>query len=94
MRVAVFYLPFQLYYFLTLSQAFISTRRVSKFLCCLEHSKNSSIDSGLISEDLAVFVEDASCIWSSNIEEEHNLTVKHVSLKVPKGSFVAVIGEV
>lgn len=84
-----------MYIFLvTLLQAFISTRRVSKFLCCLEHSKNSSIDSGLISEDVAVFVEAASCIWSSNVEEGHNLTIKNVSLKVPKGSFVAVIGEV
>lgn len=67
---------------------------MSKFLCCLEHSKDSSIDSVLTSEDLAVFVEDASCTWSSNIEEDYNLTIKHVSLRVPKGSFVAVIGEV
>ncbi|CAH2078696.1 unnamed protein product [Thlaspi arvense] len=77
-----------------LIDAFISTRRVSKFLCCMEHNKDSSIDSGLISEDLAVFVENASCIWSSNVGEEHNLTIKHVSLRVPKGSFVAIIGEV
>ncbi|XP_023634190.1 ABC transporter C family member 13 isoform X2 [Capsella rubella] len=77
-----------------LIDAFISTRRVSKFLCCLEHKKDSSIDSGLASEDLAVFVEDASCTWSSNIEEDYNLTIKNVSLRVPKGSFVAVIGEV
>ncbi|KAL0738072.1 hypothetical protein Bca4012_014282 [Brassica carinata] len=74
-----------------LIDAFISTRRVSKFLRCLEHNK---ADSGLISEDLAVFVEDASCIWSSNVEEEHSLTIKHVNLRVPNGSFVAVIGEV
>ncbi|VVA99119.1 unnamed protein product [Arabis nemorensis] len=77
-----------------LIDAFISTRRVSKFLRCFEHSRDSSIDSGLLSEDLVVFVEDASCIWSSKVEEEHNLTVKHVSLRVPKGSFVAIIGEV
>uniref|UniRef100_M4D807 ABC-type xenobiotic transporter n=1 Tax=Brassica campestris TaxID=3711 RepID=M4D807_BRACM len=77
-----------------LIDAFISTRRVGKFLRCLEHNKDSSTDTGLISEDLAVFVEDASCTWSSNVEEEHNLTIKHVNLRVPKGSFVAVIGEV
>ncbi|XP_020887120.1 ABC transporter C family member 13 isoform X3 [Arabidopsis lyrata subsp. lyrata] len=77
-----------------LIDAFISTRRVSKFLCCLEHSRDFSIDSGLTSEDLAVFVEDASSTWSSNLEEDYNLTIKHVSLRVPKGSFVAVIGEV
>ncbi|ESQ55603.1 hypothetical protein EUTSA_v10024220mg [Eutrema salsugineum] len=77
-----------------LIDAFISTRRVSKFLRCLEHNKDSSIDSGLISEDLALLVEDASCIWSNNVEEENNLTIKHVSLRVPKGSFVAIIGEV
>ncbi|KAF8107543.1 hypothetical protein N665_0119s0010 [Sinapis alba] len=77
-----------------LIDAFISTRRVGKFLRCLEHNKDSSTDYGLISEDLAVFVEDASCIWSSNVEEEHSLTIKHVSLRVPKGSFVAIIGEV
>lgn len=81
-------------FWVTLSQAFISTRRVSKFLCCSEHSKDSSVDSSLISEDLAVFVEDASCIWSSNVEEEHNLIIKQVSLRVPKGTFVAIIGEV
>ncbi|CAL9222685.1 unnamed protein product [Arabidopsis halleri] len=77
-----------------LIDAFISTRRVSKFLCCLEHSRDSSLDSGLTSEELAVFMEDSSCTWSSNIEEDYNLTIKHVSLRVPKGSFVAVIGEV
>ncbi|XP_010488818.1 PREDICTED: ABC transporter C family member 13-like [Camelina sativa] len=77
-----------------LIDAFISTRRVSKFLCCLEHRKVFSIDSCLTSEDLSVFVEDASCTWSSNVEEDYNLTIKHVSLRVPKGSFVAVIGEV
>uniref|UniRef100_A0A1J3GMA5 ABC-type xenobiotic transporter n=4 Tax=Noccaea caerulescens TaxID=107243 RepID=A0A1J3GMA5_NOCCA len=77
-----------------LIDAFISTRRVSKFLRCSEHSKDSSVDSSLISEDLAVFVEDASCIWSSNVEEEHNLIIKQVSLRVPKGTFVAIIGEV
>lgn len=75
-------------------KAFISTRRVSKFLRCVEHNKDSSTDSGLIPEDLSVFVEDASCVWSSNVDEEHSLTIKHLSLKVPKGSFVAVIGEV
>ncbi|KAJ4899955.1 multidrug resistance-associated protein 11 [Raphanus sativus] len=77
-----------------LIDAFISTRRVSKFLRCVEHNKDSSTDSGLIPEDLSVFVEDASCVWSSNVDEEHSLTIKHLSLKVPKGSFVAVIGEV
>jgi ATP-binding cassette subfamily C (CFTR/MRP) protein 10 len=77
-----------------LIDAFISTRRVSKFLCCLEHSRDFSIDSGFTSEDLAVCVEDASCTWSSNVEEDYNLTIKQVSLRVPKGSFVAVIGEV
>ncbi|CAN8325085.1 unnamed protein product [Cochlearia groenlandica] len=77
-----------------LIDAFISTRRVSTFLRCLEHSKDSSIDSSLISEDLAVFVEDASCTLSNNDEEEQNLILKHVSLSVPKGSFVAIIGEV
>ncbi|XP_010467156.1 PREDICTED: ABC transporter C family member 13 isoform X2 [Camelina sativa] len=77
-----------------LIDAFISTRRVSKFLCCFEHRKVFSIDSGLTSEDLSVFVEDASCTWSSNVEDDYNLTIKHVSLRVPKGSFVAVIGEV
>lgn len=67
---------------------------MGKFLRCLEHNKDSSTDTGLISEDLVVLVEDASCTWSSNVEEEHSLTIKHVSLSVPKGSFVAIIGEV
>ncbi|CAN7081183.1 unnamed protein product [Brassica oleracea var. botrytis] len=77
-----------------LIDAFISTRRVGKFMRCLEHNKDSSTDSSLISEELAVFVEDASCTWSSNVEEEHSLTIKHINLIIPKGSFVAIIGEV
>lgn len=46
------------------------------------------------SEDMAVIMCDASCAWSSSEEVEKDLVLHHVTLDLPKGSLVAIIGEV
>lgn len=85
-------------------QAIISSRRLSRFLSCPEHRRevgeNSSCSSSFLSkqpdslQDLAVFIQDACCSWSSSDEKAINLVLNHVTLSLSKGSFVAVIGEV
>ncbi|OAY37002.1 hypothetical protein MANES_11G066800v8 [Manihot esculenta] len=88
-----------------LIDAFISTRRLSRFLCCQEykHELNqraespsvfSNHQSDIISEDMAVIMHDTCCSWSSSNEQQQNLVLNHVTLCVPKGSFIAIIGEV
>ncbi|XP_058004711.1 ABC transporter C family member 13 isoform X3 [Hevea brasiliensis] len=88
-----------------LIDAFISTRRLSRFLCCSEYrheleqraespSVLKNYQSDIISEDMAVIMHDACCAWSSSDEQQQNLVLNHVTLSVPKGSFIAIIGEV
>ncbi|KAJ1428488.1 P-loop containing nucleoside triphosphate hydrolase [Sesbania bispinosa] len=87
-----------------LIDAFISSRRLSRFLSCPEHEfkvgESSSCSSPYLSkqpdssQDVAVFVQDACCTWSSSDEQALNLVLNHVNLSLSKGSFVAVIGEV
>lgn len=91
---------------LTLSQAIISIKRLTRFLSCSEHKskleKTAGSASSYISndqsefthEDKAVVFHDSCCSWSSSDEEQLNLVLNHVTLAIPKGSFVAVIGEV
>ncbi|KAJ9693150.1 hypothetical protein PVL29_012054 [Vitis rotundifolia] len=43
---------------------------------------------------MAVAMCDASCAWSSSEEVEKDLVLHHVTLGLPKGSLVAIIGEV
>lgn len=45
-------------------------------------------------EDMTVIMHDASCSWSSSDEKDQNLVLNRVNLCLPKGYFVAVIGEV
>ncbi|KAH9667473.1 multidrug resistance-associated protein 11 [Citrus sinensis] len=88
-----------------LIDAFISIRRLTRFLGCseykheLEQAANSPsyISNGLSnfnSKDMAVIMQDATCSWYCNNEEEQNVVLNQVSLCLPKGSLVAVIGEV
>nr|AIU41639.1 ABC transporter family protein [Hevea brasiliensis] len=88
-----------------LIDAFISTRRLSRFLCCSEYrheleqraespSVLKNYQSDIISEDMAIIMHDACCAWSSSDEQQQNLVLNHVTLSVPKGSFIAIIGEV
>lgn len=44
--------------------------------------------------DAAIVIHDACCTWSGSDEKEWNMVLNHVTLDLPKGSFVAVIGEV
>ncbi|KAH9667477.1 multidrug resistance-associated protein 11 [Citrus sinensis] len=87
------------------AMAFISIRRLTRFLGCseykheLEQAANSPsyISNGLSnfnSKDMAVIMQDATCSWYCNNEEEQNVVLNQVSLCLPKGSLVAVIGEV
>lgn len=89
----------------SLTQAFISTRRLSRFLCCSEYkheleqgAESSSLfsneQSDFVSKDMAVIMHDACCDWSSSDNKQQNLVLNHVTLNLPKGSLVAIIGEV
>ncbi|KAI4355833.1 hypothetical protein L6164_004569 [Bauhinia variegata] len=88
-----------------LIDAFISSRRLSRFLACPEQksgvgetisSSSSSILSGQPDslQDLSIIAQDACCTWSSSGEKELSIVLNHVTLHLPKGSFVAVIGEI
>lgn len=90
----------------TLCQAIISTRRLSRFLSCYEHKCEveltadssspglSNEQSAAIFKDKSIVIHDACCAWSCSNEKECNMVLNHVTLELPKGSFVAVIGEV
>lgn len=90
----------------TLCQAVISTRRLSRFLSCSEHKCEvelmadssspglSNEQSAAIFKDMSIVIHDACCAWSCSNEKEWNMVLNHVTLELPKGSFVAVIGEV
>ncbi|KAJ8755380.1 hypothetical protein K2173_019178 [Erythroxylum novogranatense] len=89
-----------------LIDAFISTRRLSRFLCCQEWKQrqgeqidespsaisNSHFD--FTSEDSAVKMHDACSTWSSNDDKEWNLVLNNVTLYFPKGTLIAIVGEV
>ena len=53
----------------------------------------SNDQSDLLSNDMAVVMHDACCSWSSS-NEDQNLVLNHVTLHLPKGRLVAVVGEV
>ncbi|KAG9455872.1 hypothetical protein H6P81_000380 [Aristolochia fimbriata] len=74
-----------------LIDAVISSRRLSKFLSCKE------FDSSLpqqFNESNAVIFSDAKLAWSNNLEDVQVATLKSITLTLPKGIFIAVIGEV
>ncbi|XP_022714739.1 ABC transporter C family member 13 isoform X2 [Durio zibethinus] len=87
-----------------LIDAFISSRRLSRFLSCSEQKSEveqkakfqpifANDQSDLVSNDMAVVMHDACCAWSSGIDEQ-NLVLNHVTLSLPKGRLFAVVGEV
>ena len=73
---------------------------MNKYLSCKENdtrlnkSSPTFCDEKFDSKELAVSVDEASCIWSSYDEKEFNLVLENVNLRVPKGFMVAIIGEV
>ncbi|GJZ67089.1 ABC transporter C family member 13 isoform X1 [Tanacetum coccineum] len=81
-----------------LIDAVISTRRLSKFLSCVEHeprhgeTQNSLFNSS--GEEMDIIMKDATCAWSSSDQEVKVPILDRVNLAIPKGSLVAVIGEV
>ncbi|KVH98084.1 AAA+ ATPase domain-containing protein [Cynara cardunculus var. scolymus] len=88
-----------------LIDAVISTRRLSMFLSCFENEPlrgqaNSSLSScsskhfNFRAEEVDIVMKDACCAWSSSAQEVKELILDHVNLAIPKGSLVAVIGEV
>lgn len=82
--------------FFGLHQAFISTRRLGRFLSCSEHQyeQRRLAGSPFGSGHMAVVMEDGCCDWSSSKSEQLNMVLNHVTLALPKGSLVAIIGEV
>ncbi|KAD4585541.1 hypothetical protein E3N88_23142 [Mikania micrantha] len=78
-----------------LIDAVISTRRLSKFLSCVEHESTSCPreEINFTAEDMDIVMKDACCTWTID-HEVKELILDHVNLAIPKGSLVAVIGEV
>ncbi|KAJ9559656.1 hypothetical protein OSB04_004816 [Centaurea solstitialis] len=79
-----------------LIDAVISTRRLTKFLSCFEHEphRGQTDNSSSASEEVDIVMKDACCAWSSSDQEVKEMILDHVNLAIPKGSLVAVIGEV
>ncbi|XP_057460907.1 ABC transporter C family member 13-like isoform X4 [Actinidia eriantha] len=83
-----------------LINAIISIRRLSRFLYCSEHEleleEKGNIPSSSSNEqsDMAVVIHDASYAWSSSVEQMQDLILDHVTLYLPNGLLVAVIGKV
>ncbi|ONI16443.1 hypothetical protein PRUPE_3G098500 [Prunus persica] len=86
--------------------AIISIKRLSRFLSCSQHKSKLETTAGssspyfsndkseIFHEDKAVVFDDSCFAWSSSDEKDLDLVLKHVTLGIPKGSFIAVIGEV
>lgn len=47
-----------------------------------------------LTEEMTIVIKDACCDWSSSDHEVKEPILDHVNLAIPKGSLVAVIGEV
>ncbi|XP_051148072.1 ABC transporter C family member 13 isoform X1 [Andrographis paniculata] len=84
-----------------LIDAAISTKRLNRYLSCYESDLRADDTSRIVYDgkkidckETAIAVHDASCTWSSYDENEFDLVLEHVDLHVPKGSMVAIIGEV
>lgn len=85
--------------YFNLSQAIISIRRLSRFLSCPEHEPENTGKSPALScakdhSDMAIIIHDACCTWSSSDKQDLDLILDHVTVHLPKGSLVSVIGEV
>ncbi|CAN1121510.1 ABC transporter C family member 13 [Linum perenne] len=79
-----------------LIDAYISTRRLSRFLRCsgYKHEKNVISSNDCSPKDIAVVLHDACCAWSSSDERPESTVLYHVNLSLPKGALIAVTGEV
>ncbi|KAG5537417.1 hypothetical protein RHGRI_024745 [Rhododendron griersonianum] len=82
-----------------LIDAIISIRRLSRFLSCPEHEPEKTGKSPALScakdhSDMAIIIHDACCTWSSSDKQDLDLILDYVTVHLPKGSLVSVIGEV
>ncbi|XP_071734179.1 LOW QUALITY PROTEIN: ABC transporter C family member 13-like [Rutidosis leptorrhynchoides] len=79
-----------------LIDAIISTRQLSKFLSCVEHERfnepTTSYSSS--SKEMDIVIKDACFAWANIDQEVKEPILNRVNLAIPKGSLVAVIGEV
>lgn len=55
---------------------------------------SGSTKSQFSSDSMAVVMHDACCNWSSCSAQQPSPVIDHITLALPKGSLVAVIGEV
>ncbi|KAG0475640.1 hypothetical protein HPP92_015326 [Vanilla planifolia] len=86
-----------------LIDAIISAKRLSKFLSCPEHINGFSPTDPVChfgchcspnGNHNAIIFQDASFVWSNGDQEEQNPVLSKLSLNIPKGLLIAVIGEV
>ncbi|XP_027169805.1 ABC transporter C family member 13 isoform X1 [Coffea eugenioides] len=77
-----------------LIDAFISSRRLSKYLSSSECELGMEKKGYPSPENMAVIICDACSTWSSSDEKDLSLILDNVTLQIPKGYLVAVIGEV
>ncbi|KAL5986041.1 hypothetical protein ACLOJK_028031 [Asimina triloba] len=75
----------------------ISTRRLGRFLSCSKRNPSctnlSKAENGDYLENIAVTLRGARCLWS-NDGEGQSTVLECMSLDLPKGILVAVVGEV
>ncbi|CAI0420896.1 unnamed protein product [Linum tenue] len=86
-------------YQLDAATAFISTRRLSRFLQCSvsKHEENVILPgdgSNISPKDMAAVMNDACFAWSSSDDKPESTVLNHMNLSLPKGAMIAVIGEV
>ncbi|XP_058203044.1 protein FAR1-RELATED SEQUENCE 5-like [Rhododendron vialii] len=78
--------------------AIIYIRRLSRFLSCPEHEPEKTGKSPVLScakdhFDMAIIIHNACCTWSSSDKQDLDLILDHMTVHLPKGSLVSVIGE-
>jgi ABC-type multidrug transport system fused ATPase/permease subunit len=70
-------------------KTYVSMQRIMIFLNAEELDLNC-VTEGTMDSDNAVEMENASLTW----EDEDNPTLKHINVKIPKGSLTAIVGTV
>jgi ATP-binding cassette subfamily C (CFTR/MRP) protein 10 len=87
-------------------QAVISSRRLGNYLSTPEHCSSSLTASADIVKDdferntetiydpTAVIVRNICCSWSSSSTVEPSIILRDISLQLPKGLLIAIVGEV
>ncbi|KAM0918419.1 hypothetical protein ACQ4PT_008963 [Festuca glaucescens] len=86
--------------------AIISSRRLHNYLSSPEHCSSELTSSTDVTKDdfqrntetiydpTAVVVRNVCCSWSNSSTAEPNIILRDISLQLPKGLFIAIVGEV